>query len=287
MTVPNNTYGDIDWDDPSTFTIKHLPDPTAWNGLDWLTEGSTPEEIEAMRQMAIDDAHQLDMGIEPVSRFPPLERPGEQALEAEIEDETARDEAAQASRERQPADIEVQTPIQIEEVDPENGKRIPNACTPTSRGKVTTGNQPKRGDVVLSSVDVLSGPNEKGQYVLEFYDDFLRHCVEFTSTLPNDAQIFPPLDEEIDDERGHAARVSGVAQRGDVVLFPFTVVGGLDHRGFYDVIVHDEWQAEIMRLMTHPPKDIQRAGLIRLTAIFPSDIQIIDHVEVSDAISGE
>lgn len=29
----------------------------------------------------------------------------EQALEVEIEDETARDEAAQASRERQPADI--------------------------------------------------------------------------------------------------------------------------------------------------------------------------------------
>jgi hypothetical protein len=30
-----------------------------------------------MQQMAIDDAHQLEMGIEPVSRFPPLERPGE------------------------------------------------------------------------------------------------------------------------------------------------------------------------------------------------------------------
>jgi hypothetical protein len=63
-----NTYGDIDYSDPSTYTVKHLPDPTAWNGPDWLTEGSTPEEIAAMRQAA-----------------------REQALEAEIEDETARD----------------------------------------------------------------------------------------------------------------------------------------------------------------------------------------------------
>jgi hypothetical protein len=104
-----------------------------------VTEGSTPEEIAAMRQAA-----------------------REQALEAEVEDETARDEAAQASRERQPADIEVQTPIQIEEVDPENGKRIPNACTPTSRGKVTTGNQPKRGDVILFPLWILSGPGARG-----------------------------------------------------------------------------------------------------------------------------
>jgi hypothetical protein len=125
MTVPNNTYGDIDYNDPSTFTVKHLPSPDAWpsNGPAWLFDGSTPEEIAAMQQMAIDDAHQLEMGVEPTSRFPPLKRPGE------IEDETARDEAAQASWERQPADIEVQTPIQIEEVDPENGKRIPNACS--------------------------------------------------------------------------------------------------------------------------------------------------------------
>jgi hypothetical protein len=78
MTMPeNNTYGDIDYNDPSTFTVKHLPDPTAWNGPDWLTDGSTPEEIKAMQQMAIDDAHQLEMGVEPMSRFPPLKRPGE------------------------------------------------------------------------------------------------------------------------------------------------------------------------------------------------------------------
>jgi hypothetical protein len=77
MTVENNTYGDIDYNDPSTYTVKHLPDPTAWNGPAWLFEGSTPEEIAVMQQMAIDDAHQLDMGIEPVSRFPPLERPDE------------------------------------------------------------------------------------------------------------------------------------------------------------------------------------------------------------------
>ncbi len=79
MTVPNNTYGDIDYNDPSTFTVKHLPSPDAWpgNGPAWLFENSTPEEIAAMQQMAIDDAHQLDMGIEPVSRFPPLERPDE------------------------------------------------------------------------------------------------------------------------------------------------------------------------------------------------------------------
>jgi hypothetical protein len=141
---------------------------------------------------------------------------------------------------------------------------------------MATKNQPKRGDVVLFSVDVLSGPNEKGQYVLEFYDDSLRHGVEFTSTLPNDAQIFPRDEDpdEIYDERD---------RRGDCILFPFTVVDGLDHRGFYDVIVHDEERAEILRLMTHPPK---RAGLIRLTTDGLEDAQIIDHVEVSDEISG-
>jgi hypothetical protein len=70
MTVPDNTYGGIDYNDPSAITIKHLPDPTAWNGPDWLTEGSTPEEIEAQRQGARDQA----LGIEPAPRLG-LERP--------------------------------------------------------------------------------------------------------------------------------------------------------------------------------------------------------------------
>jgi hypothetical protein len=45
MTVPNNTYGDIDYNDPSTFTVKHLPSPDAWpgNGPAWLFWDDTRE----------------------------------------------------------------------------------------------------------------------------------------------------------------------------------------------------------------------------------------------------
>ena len=147
--------------------------------------------------------------------------------------------------------------------------------------------QPKRGDVVLFDVDVLSGPNDKGQYVLEFYDDEYRHVVEFTSALPNDAQIFPRDEDSEGIEDDRVTRVSGVARPRDVILFPFTVVDGLDHRGFYDVIVKDEWRAEIERSMEHPSKNEERWGLIRLTTEGLEGKHIIDHVEVPDDISGE
>lgn len=77
MTVPDNTHGGIDYPDPSTFTGKYLPDPTAWNGPAWLFEGSTPEQIKAMQQAAIDEANDLNAGIDPLARFPPLRRAGD------------------------------------------------------------------------------------------------------------------------------------------------------------------------------------------------------------------
>jgi hypothetical protein len=55
---------EIDYNYPRTYTVKYLPDPTAWNGPPWLFEGSTPEEIEAMQQGAIDEALQAEIEAE-------------------------------------------------------------------------------------------------------------------------------------------------------------------------------------------------------------------------------
>ena len=49
---------EIDYNDPSAYTVKYVEDPAAWpgNGPPWLFEDSTPEEIAHMQQMATDDA---------------------------------------------------------------------------------------------------------------------------------------------------------------------------------------------------------------------------------------
>jgi hypothetical protein len=146
--------------------VKIVESPDAWpgNGPPWLFEDSTPEEIATMQQMATDAAA---------------------ALEA-----------------RQSANIEAQTPTGINQVDPETSERIPNGFRATSRESVTTSKQPKRGDVVLFPLHVISGPDDKGQYELSFYDEWLRYDLTLTTSLPNDAQIMPHVEDDvvIDDE---------------------------------------------------------------------------------------
>jgi hypothetical protein len=65
--------------------------------------------------------------------------------------------------------------------------------------------------------------------------------------------------------------MSNTPQRGDCIMFPFTVVDGPNEEGQYDLIFFDEGRGK--------PR--------RLTTSFPSDIEIIDHVKVSDEISGK
>jgi hypothetical protein len=146
--------------------VKIVESPDAWpgNGPPWLFEDSTPEEIATMQQMASDAAA---------------------ALEA-----------------RQSANIEAQTPTGINQVDPETSERIPNGFRATSRESVTTSTHPHRGDVVLFPLQVLSGPNKKGQYELSFRDEHLSAWLTLTTTLPNDAQIMPHVEEDVvvDDE---------------------------------------------------------------------------------------
>ena len=199
----------------------------------------------------------------------------EQALEVEIEGETARDEAAQASRERQPADIEVQTPIQIEEVDPENGKRIPNACTPTSRGKVTTGEQPKRGELILFPLWILAGPYKQGWYDVGFRNELGIH--RLTTTLPNNTQIIdhetvPDTISGINvDQEGETVETYKKAKRGDVILYPFTILDGPNENGQYGLEFWDE----------------SHRCYCDLVSTLPNDTQIIDHDPGSDEADGE
>jgi hypothetical protein len=111
----HDTYGDIDYNDPSTYTIKYLPSPDAWpsNGPAWLFEDSTPEEIATMQQGARDEA---------------LKAASEAA---EAASKAASEAGALAAR--QSANIEAHTPTGIDQVDPETGKRIPNGFRATSR----------------------------------------------------------------------------------------------------------------------------------------------------------
>jgi hypothetical protein len=65
--------------------------------------------------------------------------------------------------------------------------------------------------------------------------------------------------------------MSNTPQKGDWIVFPFTVLEGPNEEGQYDLMFYDEMEKRSRRLTTG----------------FPKDIEIIDHVKVSDEISGK
>jgi hypothetical protein len=139
---------------------------------------------------------------------------------------------------------------------------------------VTTGKQPKRGDVILFPLTVLSGPGARGWYDVGFQNE--QGLKRLTTTLPNDTQIIDHVSvpDELSDGLSQGIKEAETyrkAKRGDVILFPLTILDGPNEKDQYDLKFFDEWL---------------RYG-VRLTSTLPNDSQIINHVEVSLDINGE
>jgi hypothetical protein len=67
---------------------------------------------------------------------------------------------------------------------------------------VTTGNQPKRGDVVLFPIQIISGPSSEDQYDAYLWDSWEHKNVRLTVLLPNDTKIIDhkEVSDEVSDE---------------------------------------------------------------------------------------